>query len=337
MSQIIEALRVGRGLFLSILGGLSMLVFVVIISNMLEVDKQSFAYKKCLYDAAMAVERSAFNVQPNTEIFRELMALSVTNISPEGEEKKQKECVAAIEDFTNTWNENGGKLNSANWNYVVSTFANKPVEEKQSDRSPNAVKREHKPIKKPGPEQSLQTSVSPGDETKSDIEKICDPSGECPIGAIGPGGGLIFYDAGSKKSWGRYLEVSLSNSYSVFGWCGLENGQESFSIGTSLEVGSGYENTQKIKSNCLSGSNVGDLAINMREGNKADWFIPSLNELIELRNSSVWEKVNPLVSGSYLATSSQSENNPKYSWSLSGSSPVSVLGGGGLAVIVRRF
>jgi hypothetical protein len=337
MSQIIEALRVGRGLFLSILGGLALLIPVVIISNLLEVDKQSFAYKKCLYDAAMTVERSAFNVQPNTETFMELMAISVKYISSDGDEKKQKECVAAIEDFTNTWNDNGGKLNSANWNYVVSTFANKPVEEKQSERSPNAVKREQKPTKKPVPEKSLQTSVSPDEEKKLGIDEICDPSGECPIGAIGPGGGLIFYDAGTRKTWGRYLEVSLSNSYSVFGWCGLENGQESFNIGTSLEVGSGYENTQKIKSRCLSGANIGDLATSIKEGKKTDWFIPSLNELIELKNSSVWEKVNSLASGSYLATSSQSENNPKYSWSLSGSSPVSVLGGGGLAVIVRRF
>ena len=337
MSQMIETLRVGRGLFFSILGGLATLIFVVIISNMLEVDKQSFAYKKCLYDAAMAVERSAFNVQPNTETFMELMAISVKYISPEGDEKKQKECVAAIEDFTNTWNDNGGKLNSANWNFVVSTFANKPVEEKQAERSPNTLKREQKPTKEPAPEQSSQTSVNSGDDKKSVINKICDPSGECPVGAIGPGGGLIFYDAGSKKSWGMYLEVSLSNSYSVFGWCGLEGGQESFEIGTSREIGSGYENTQKIKSQCLPGANIGELSLSIREGNKTDWFIPSLNELIELRSSSVWEKVNPLVSGSYLATSSQSENNPKYSWSLSGSSPVSVLGGGGLAVIVRRF
>ena len=39
----------------------------------------------------------------------------------------------------------------------------------------------------------------------------CDPNGKCPLGSTGPVGGIIFYDAGSKKSWGRYLEAAPLN------------------------------------------------------------------------------------------------------------------------------
>ena len=36
----------------------------------------------------------------------------------------------------------------------------------------------------------------------------CSAGTSCQVGDIGPGGGLVFYDAGSRQSWGRWLEVS---------------------------------------------------------------------------------------------------------------------------------
>ncbi|MFM8835538.1 MAG: hypothetical protein ACKOFM_01575, partial [Actinomycetota bacterium] len=29
----------------------------------------------------------------------------------------------------------------------------------------------------------------------------------CSVGSVGPGGGVVFYDAGSPQWWGRYLEA----------------------------------------------------------------------------------------------------------------------------------
>jgi sugar lactone lactonase YvrE len=102
------------------------------------------------------------------------------------------------------------------------------------------------------------------------------------IGDIGPGGGFVFYDAGSHQSWGRYLEAAPADvsplpgsDYPGFDWCG---GSSKSIIGTSTAVGSGKANTTKILAVCSSGAAraaneyVAPNGIN-------DWFLPSKDEL----------------------------------------------------------
>ena len=128
----------------------------------------------------------------------------------------------------------------------------------------------------------------------------CAKSGRnCKIGNTGPGGGIVFYDAGSQQSWGRYLEVapkgwSVSVSASgvttgrVAEWCNVSdivngsievNGQATAILG-SVEIGKGKANTDLMVAFCSSGAGVEARAY--KGGGKSDWFLPSLMELREL-------------------------------------------------------
>ena len=126
---------------------------------------------------------------------------------------------------------------------------------------------------------------------------VCDPNGSCPLGSTGPGGGIIFYDAGSKKSWGRYLEVaptdqewSTAASENPDSWCTIGEGKGKTILGdiqgSALKgkfgraIGTGASNTKAMRQNCLGGASA---ATNAHDGGtKTDWFLPSRDELTAL-------------------------------------------------------
>ncbi len=98
--------------------------------------------------------------------------------------------------------------------------------------------------------------------------------GTYSIGDIGPGGGLVFYDAGSEQSWGRYLEAAPADSSSGTVWC---NRTKLFIGGTLLAVGTGQANTANILSCCVTTARSADRYIS--PNGTSDWFLPSRDEL----------------------------------------------------------
>ncbi len=117
--------------------------------------------------------------------------------------------------------------------------------------------------------------------------KICNVDSACPIGSTGPGGGIVFYDAGSQQSWGRYLEFapggwSGSKIDSVVVPCSRLEPSEVAKLGARLseEIGEGKANTKAIMSSCKTSG--AELAHSFVGGGKQDWFLPSKNELNEL-------------------------------------------------------
>jgi hypothetical protein len=99
--------------------------------------------------------------------------------------------------------------------------------------------------------------------------------GTYSIGDAGPGGGIVFYDAGSHQPWGRYLESAPADSATGIEWC---NNFSASIVGTKLTVGTGRANTTKMLARCTSGAARSADAYVAPNGT-ADWFLPSIDEL----------------------------------------------------------
>jgi hypothetical protein len=106
---------------------------------------------------------------------------------------------------------------------------------------------------------------------------VCASGGDCAIGDTGPGGGVVFYDAGSTKSWGRYLEYAPSDAVdTAFGCLGSTNDAN------VSDIGAGKANTSEISLNPCGPGSAASIASKLSSGGKSDWYLPSKSELNEL-------------------------------------------------------
>jgi hypothetical protein len=116
-------------------------------------------------------------------------------------------------------------------------------------------------------------------------QKTCAQGGVCAVEDVGPGGGIVFYDAGRQEPWGRYLEFACS------GWqkdCdGSPDPELEYGCGDAYpeleeSVGLGEANSKALVEKCgIDSAARAPLEYLSRSG-VDDWFLPSRWELGEL-------------------------------------------------------
>jgi hypothetical protein len=113
----------------------------------------------------------------------------------------------------------------------------------------------------------------------------CKETGEgCAVGMVGPGGGVVFYDAGSQQWWGRFLEARMEPKVFGSNWGPRESlyidGQDGLSAAMlrlrSMQIGMGAKNTQLMLEKFGAASIAGKI--------QSGWSIPSVDELDALYN-----------------------------------------------------
>jgi hypothetical protein len=143
-------------------------------------------------------------------------------------------------------------------------------------------------------------SIPPGGRASA----TCGAGTSCQVGDIGPGGGVVFYDAGAKQSWGRWLEASpASCQASGKVWrnaAANKKGTKQLPLlypewktaaknrVLSKAIGMGMKNTELIWKQHRTLAAVAPTAAGYAGGlvcgGKDDWFLPSKDELDALYN-----------------------------------------------------
>jgi hypothetical protein len=104
----------------------------------------------------------------------------------------------------------------------------------------------------------------------------CASGGTCLIGDTGPGGGIVFYDAGSQQSWGRYLEIAKSGwngaGETTARWCSSALASTALNVLTD-GIGQGLANSTTIASAC--GEGAAFISRNYNGGGKTNWYLPT--------------------------------------------------------------
>ena len=112
----------------------------------------------------------------------------------------------------------------------------------------------------------------------------------CKVGDIGPGGGIVFFDAGKDEYWGRYLEMApkicereklpwrpAGNTKTVYN---AANGQSAAELRVLAKgVGMGKVNTRIITLALGAGDYAAKYAEDLNCSGVDDWFLPSKDEL----------------------------------------------------------
>ena len=128
------------------------------------------------------------------------------------------------------------------------------------------------------------------------------------LGDIGPGGGFVFYDAGSTLSWGRYLEVAPVTWYG-----GASTPQLAWSAntttlvtGTSRTFGTGSANTTLIIAQNSTAGYAATASRAYNGGGYTDWFLGDYGQHVQMWANKAYIGGYPSFPGYHWASSNTS-------------------------------
>jgi hypothetical protein len=131
------------------------------------------------------------------------------------------------------------------------------------------------------------------------------------IGETGPAGGLIFYrNLDAEGTW-RYLEAAPFDLSGLLKWA--PNGENI--TGTSTSIGSGQQNTESIVGTLGSANSYAALPTqNYSLGGYSDWYLPSRDELVQMREGLFTLNLGAFTGGASYWSSSQDQTFPANAW-----------------------
>ena len=152
--------------------------------------------------------------------------------------------------------------------------------------------------------------------TTTTVALACASGGLCAVGDTGPGGGIVFYDAGSVQSWGRYLEAAPFGDEVQRTWATGGNQSAAVSGADGTAIGTGEQNTADIvaQSGNVAATSAAVYCSELVSGGQSDWFLPSKDEL-NLMYTNLHSASTPLggFSSVYYWSSSESDDNGAWS------------------------
>jgi len=148
------------------------------------------------------------------------------------------------------------------------------------------------------PDQEIlnESSQVPSEATvviKGPTAADCRNGKSCSVGQKGPAGGVVFYAAASRQSWGRYLEAApmTPSSAPKAEWC--KGYYDTIDEALDQGIGSGRGNSLAMLNLCESGAAT--VADRFTAGGKSDWFLPSADELFEWGTYLYAKRIRPAV------------------------------------------
>ena len=153
----------------------------------------------------------------------------------------------------------------------------------------------------------------------------CSVVGPCVVGDIGPGGGIVFYDAGVHKAWGRYLEAAPVSVEGVgLPWKRLSAVDARTPVYRNTKgklarikrvgakaIGKGQINTRAIVRTYGRGRYAARYADSLVLNGYDDWFLPSKDELNVMYSvlSTAYPRIGDYARSFYWSSSEYDLNN----------------------------